>query len=70
MMNCPCCLSEHIRRSRRKGFIERGILAMLFVRPFRCGRCDYRFFRWSIAVNPNSSTAATTMGNHPSRSSE
>jgi len=62
MMNCPCRLSEHIRRSRRKGIIERGILAMLFVRPFRCGRCEYRFFRGSIAVNPIPSTAPTSIG--------
>jgi predicted Zn-ribbon and HTH transcriptional regulator len=70
MMNCPRCQSEHIRRSRRKGIIEKRILAMLFVRPFRCEACDYRFFRWSINVNPNSSAAATAMGNHPSRSSK
>jgi len=70
MMNCPCCQSEHIRRSRRKGIIERIILPMLFVRPFRCQRCDLRFFRWSIAVNPIPSSAATTMGSRPSQLSE
>jgi predicted Zn-ribbon and HTH transcriptional regulator len=70
MMNCPQCHSERIHRSRRKGFMEGTILTILFVRPFRCERCDLRFFRWSITVNPNSSTAATTIGNHPSRSNE
>jgi hypothetical protein len=33
---------------------------MLFVRPFRCERCDLRFFRWSVTPNPNSSRPATT----------
>jgi predicted Zn-ribbon and HTH transcriptional regulator len=70
MMNCPQCHSKRIRRSRRKGVIERWILAMLFVRPYRCGSCDLRFFRWSITVNPNSSAAATTIGNHLSGSGE
>ena len=31
MANCPRCRSEQIHRSRRKGIIERRILAMLFV---------------------------------------
>jgi len=70
MMNCPRCHSERVRRSKRKGIIERRILAMLFIRPFRCGSCDYRFFRWSIPVDPNSSAAATTIGSQPSRSNE
>jgi predicted Zn-ribbon and HTH transcriptional regulator len=70
MMNCPRCHSERVRRSKRKGILERRILSMLFVRPFRCGSCGYRFFRWSIPVNPNSSTAATAIGSQPSRSNE
>jgi signal transduction histidine kinase len=32
---------------------------MLFVRPFRCERCDSRFFRWSFTANPNSARPAT-----------
>jgi hypothetical protein len=55
MMSCPLCHSKRIHRSRRKGIIESGILAMIFVRPFRCERCDYRFFRWSLLANPNPS---------------
>jgi predicted Zn-ribbon and HTH transcriptional regulator len=70
MANCPRCRSEQIHRSRRKGIIERRILAMLFVRPFRCVSCDLRFFRWSISVNPNPPTVATAMGNHPGRLNE
>ena len=57
-MNCPQCTSQRIHQSRRRGIIER-ILAMLFVRPFRCERCDSRFFRWSFTANPNSARPAT-----------
>jgi transposase-like protein len=60
MVNCPQCTSERVHRSRRKGIIESRILAAIFVRPFRCERCDLRFFRWSLATNPNSSRTATT----------
>jgi hypothetical protein len=59
-VNCPQCTSERIHQSRRKGIIERRILAVIFVRPFRCERCELRFFRWSRAANPNSSRPATT----------
>jgi hypothetical protein len=38
----------------RKGLFEPGILAMIFVRPFRCERCDLRFYRWSFTTNPDS----------------
>jgi len=55
MMNCPSCQSQRIHQSRRKGMLEKGILAAIFVRPFRCERCDLRFFRWSFAANPNPS---------------
>jgi len=27
---------------------------MIFVRPFRCEKCDYRSFRWSISGKPGS----------------
>jgi predicted Zn-ribbon and HTH transcriptional regulator len=60
MLNCPLCNSKRIHRSKRKGIIEQGILAMLFVRPFRCERCDFRFFRWSFTAKPNASRTATT----------
>ena len=60
MMSWPQCRSERIHRSRRKGIMERGILAMIFLRPFRCEKCDFRFFRWSFTTSPNSSRPATT----------
>jgi hypothetical protein len=60
MISCPLCLNNRIFRSRLRGFIERRILGMIFVRPFRCARCDHRFFRWSFAANPNAPLQAKT----------
>jgi hypothetical protein len=59
MICCPNCESARIHQSRRKGIVERVILAVVFVRPFRCEVCDLRFFRWSLATGPNGSQAAT-----------
>jgi len=53
MMSCPLCRSKRIHRSKRKGIIEQVILAMIFIKPFRCERCDNRFFRWSTTPNHN-----------------
>lgn len=51
MFCCPNCDNTRIHLSRRKGFLERGILAMIFIRPFRCDECDGRFFRWRFSTN-------------------
>jgi predicted Zn-ribbon and HTH transcriptional regulator len=59
MKTCPVCHSERIHQSRRKGVLEKIVLAVMFVRPFRCERCDARFFRWSISENPNAARSAT-----------
>jgi len=59
MMSCPLCRSKRIHQSKRKGILEQAILAAIFIRPFRCERCDYRFFRWSRSANPNSARRAT-----------
>jgi hypothetical protein len=54
MIRCPRCQSEGIRRSKRRGFVERGPLTLVFLRPFRCKRCERRFFRWPINFNDQS----------------
>jgi len=46
MHRCPQCNSERIRRSKRRGFIEHVPLTLLFLKPFHCGDCKHRFFRW------------------------
>ena len=43
-MNCPVCQSQRIRQSRHRAILERAILAIALVRPFRCERCDFRFY--------------------------
>ena len=59
MKYCPLCRSTRIHQSRRKGIIER-ILLLIFVRPFRCERCDARFFRISLLSKPNAHRPAST----------
>jgi predicted Zn-ribbon and HTH transcriptional regulator len=61
MLSCPLCHSKRIHQSKRKGIIEQVILAMILVRPYRCEKCDYRFFRRSLSGNHNTSRAATTL---------
>jgi transposase-like protein len=60
MKSCPECESANIHKSRRRGIVERIILASIFVRPFRCEKCDSRFYRWSFSADPQASRQATT----------
>jgi hypothetical protein len=61
MKCCPECESLEMHPSRRKGIVERTILAMIFVRPFRCERCDARFYRWAFSANPQAPRQATPL---------
>jgi len=60
IMQCPECGSKRIHLSRRKGLLEKGILASIFLRPFRCEHCDSRFFRFSFTSHPSHSGTAAT----------
>ena len=40
---CPRCGSTNVRRSRRRGLLERVLLRLLGLRPYRCEDCDERF---------------------------
>ena len=60
MICCPNCESARIHQSKRKGIVEKVILALLFVRPFRCERCDERFFRLSFATDAKDFRAEST----------
>lgn len=60
MMSCPQCHSQRIHQSRRIGIVERKILPKFLVKPFRCERCDLRFFRCSFNTNPNAARSVTT----------
>ncbi len=41
---CPNCHSLDVHRSRRRGFVERFLLALVFKRPFRCDSCKTRYY--------------------------
>jgi len=41
---CPACGSVHVRRSGRKNILERRILPVLSIHPYRCDECDTRFY--------------------------
>lgn len=48
-VRCPNCRAPLVR-SRRKGVVERALLAPLpFLRPLRCPRCGFRGLRMSGA---------------------
>jgi hypothetical protein len=42
--NCPDCHSGNVRRSVRWGILETSVLPLLMLRPFRCEKCDCRYF--------------------------
>src|ERR1700687_2380947 len=43
---CPRCGRNWVRRSHRKGAIEKIVCALFSVDPFRCEDCDHRYFRF------------------------
>ena len=47
-IRCPSCASHLVHQSRRKGLLEKSLLTVFFARPFRCERCDARFFSLSF----------------------
>jgi hypothetical protein len=62
---CPSCRRIDTSRSRRHGLIERYLLSILGMRPFRCLNCDGRFYAFSrfdahqgnVSENPRESAA-------------
>jgi len=41
---CPICASTSVRRSTRRGFVERIWFRLALVWPYRCDECDSRFW--------------------------
>lgn len=39
---CPKCGHFTLHRSRSRNAIERWLKALTFLRPYRCGNCDWR----------------------------
>ena len=48
VIQCPMCHSRLIRRSKRQNLVEYLLSTAVFIRPYRCVECDWRFFRWSL----------------------
>jgi len=44
---CPRCRSLETTRSRRHGSVERYLLGIIGVLPYRCLECDARFYVFS-----------------------
>lgn len=40
---CPQCEGHFVRRSARKGLLERCIYRLFLLWPYRCEDCDVRF---------------------------
>jgi hypothetical protein len=56
---CSRCGSNSIRRSKRRGVIEKAL--SIVVRPYRCRDCDHRFFplfKTNRSPDPTGSTLA------------
>jgi hypothetical protein len=45
--NCPHCRRIETSRSHRRGTVERYVLTIIGVRPFRCLNCDARFYAFA-----------------------
>jgi hypothetical protein len=41
---CPKCRGFEIERSSRKGLFERVLLLLAQQRPYRCLKCEHRFY--------------------------
>jgi hypothetical protein len=41
---CPRCESMNLFMSRKRGWVERWVLALLHVLPLRCRDCKRRFY--------------------------
>jgi len=55
-VRCPRCASSNLRRSRRRGILERA-LSLAGRLPYRCRECDLRFY---FRVAPLQETAQET----------
>ncbi|HTP44259.1 MAG TPA: hypothetical protein VMJ13_06820 [Candidatus Acidoferrum sp.] len=49
--SCPHCNSDEVYRSHRRGTVEKYILRVVGVRPYRCANCDARFYGFAAAID-------------------
>jgi hypothetical protein len=48
----PSCSSSKVRRSKRNGVVERGLLKVLGVHAYRCEECDERYLSFAHRCEP------------------
>ena len=41
---CPHCTSTEVFRSHRRGPFEKYLFSMIGMRPYRCTKCEVRFY--------------------------
>ncbi len=51
---CPTCGSHSVRRSERRGIVEKFLYRLLLIWPYRCLECDGRFFDYKSQVSRSS----------------
>jgi len=51
---CPECGSHSVRRSSRKGFVEKVVFRLSRIWPYWCQECGLRFFGYSASVHDKS----------------
>ncbi|MBX7221227.1 MAG: hypothetical protein K1Y36_14860 [Blastocatellia bacterium] len=61
-MECPRCLSPHVRRSHRVGFWETGFLTFFHYYPFRCRDCGHRYHHFHQSRNRSPKGHVTLFG--------
>lgn len=47
--NCPYCQGIDVRRSHRTGALERIVLRLFLLRPYRCHTCTRRHYNFTFA---------------------
>jgi hypothetical protein len=65
MKECPQCESSRVRRSYRRGFLERFLYRILFVWPYRCDACDVRFLGFHRQYAPVGMAVSVSRQRHP-----
>ena len=45
---CQNCGITHLRRSRRRSFLELAILPLFLIRPYRCAQCQTRQYAFGF----------------------
>jgi transposase-like protein len=62
-MNCPVCKSKDARRSRRQGTADL-LFSALALYPWRCKKCEARFYARRMSLSDSLHAHCPICGNH------